>query len=261
MIRTTPFSQRLERTVTIRARRELVYRYFTDAARWASWWGAGSSIEARAGGRVRIRYPDGTEASGEVLELEAPERIVFSYGYASGKPIPAGGSRVTIRLEAVAAGTRLHLAHEFDDAAILAEHEQGWRYQLALFANVVANEVNAQAQQAVDGWFAAWSEPDAEKRDASVTRLVSPEIEFRDRYSLVQGLPDLLPHLAAVHRFMPGSRLRREGEVRHCQGTALADWVVLVDGRERARGSNVFHFDADGRIEAVTGLWSKAPGA
>ena len=44
--------------------------------------------------------------------------------------------------------------------------------------------------------------------------------------------------------------------MRHCQGTALVDWVALTaDGQERAAGTNVFVFAADGRIESVTGFW------
>ena len=70
----------LDRTVLIRADRDLVFRFFTDNARWAAWWGAGSSIDARRGGRVFIRYPGGVEVSGEVVEIAEPERLVFTYG-------------------------------------------------------------------------------------------------------------------------------------------------------------------------------------
>ena len=74
--------------------------------------------------------------------------------------------------------------------------------------------------------------------------------------SAVDGVEDLMEHIAAAQRFMPGLQMQRRGEVRHCQGTALADWVaVAADGQERATGTNVFVFDADGRIEAVTGFW------
>ena len=55
----------LDRAILIRAERDLVFSFFTDTARWAAWWGAGSSIDARRGGRVFIRYPGGTEVSGE----------------------------------------------------------------------------------------------------------------------------------------------------------------------------------------------------
>jgi len=257
-----PYPHRLVRSIVIQASRATVFRFFTDDARWAAWWGAGSTIQARPGGRMTIRHPNGIELAGEVLEVSPPERIVFSYGFATGKPIPPGGSRVTIRLEPFGRGTRLHLEHEFEEAAVRDEHVQGWRYQLALFANVVCDEVHAHADEAVDAWLGAWSEPDAEKREGTLARVASPDVQFRDRFSLVEGLPDLLPHLAAVHRFMPGVRLRRQGDVRHCQGTVLADWVALgADGRERGHGTSVFLFGPEGRIEAVTGLWAKAPGA
>ena len=68
---------------------------------------------------------------------------------------------------------------------------------------------------------------------------------------------DLKAHLAAVHRFMPGMRLERRGDVRHCQWHVLADWVALgTDGQERGRGTNLFVLDADGRIAEVTGFWA-----
>ena len=70
-------------------------------------------------------------------------------------------------------------------------------------------------------------------------------------------MDDLRPHLAAVHRFMPGMRLEREGEVRHCQGTVLADWIARgADGQERGRGTNVFVLGAGARIDSVTGFWN-----
>ena len=130
----------LDRTILIRAERERSFRFFTDNARWASWWGAGSTIEARRGGRVFISYPGGTEASGEVLEIDAPERIVFTYGYVNGAPIVPGGSLVTISLEPEPAGTLVRLTHAFAESSVRDQHVQGWRYQLSLFANVVANE-------------------------------------------------------------------------------------------------------------------------
>jgi uncharacterized protein YndB with AHSA1/START domain len=247
----------LERTVLIRAPRDTVFRYFTDSERWAAWWGAGSTIDARAGGKVTVRYPNGVQAAGEVLEISPPERIVYTFGYLSGDPVPAGGSRVTIELEAVAGGTRLRLRHALPDAAARDAHVQGWRYQLAVFANVVCDALHAAAVEQVDSWFAAWSEPDAERRSERLATTVSPGIRFRDRFSLVEGLADLEPHLAAVHVFMPGSKLERAGGVRHCQGTVLADWVARgPDGAERGRGSNVFALGPDGRIEDVVGLWA-----
>src|SRR3954462_5276955 len=89
---------RLDRSLTIQAPRETVFRFFTDSARWAAWWGAGSTIDARPGGQVRILHPGGAEVIGEILTVEPPDRLVFTYGYASGNPIPPGASTVTIEL-------------------------------------------------------------------------------------------------------------------------------------------------------------------
>jgi len=254
----TSLPHRLERTIAIDAPREAVFRFFTDTPRWAAWWGAGSTIDARPGGPLLILHPGGVEVRGEVVEIAPPERIVFTYGYASGSPIPAGGSRVTIHLAAEGRGTRLRLVHEFAEEAARDHHVQGWRYQLSLFANVVLDELHAGAGDKVDGWFAAWSEPDEAARAQTLAAVAAPDVRFRDRFSLVTGMADLLPHLVATHRFMPGFRLRREGGVRHCQGTVLADWVAVgADGQERGRGTNVFTLDADGRIESVTGFWAR----
>jgi uncharacterized protein YndB with AHSA1/START domain len=254
---TTSLPHRLDRTVAIRASRQTVFRFFTDETRWATWWGAGSTIDARPGGQLRIRYPDGTEVSGEVIELQVPERFVFSYGFVSGAPIPPGSSRVTIRLEPHGAGTRLHLSHEFAEASVRDDHVQGWRYQLSLFGNVIADEVNAGAAACVDAWFALWSEPDDGLREQALSAVADREVRFRDRFSLIDGLTDLVDHIAAGRRFMPGLRLERRGDVRHCQGTALADWVGLgTNGEERFKGTNVFVFGATGQIESVTGIWA-----
>jgi uncharacterized protein YndB with AHSA1/START domain len=251
---------RLDRTVVIQAKQETIFRYFTDSARWAMWWGKGSTIEARPGGRVFVRHPNGIESSGEVIEIEAPARIVFTYGFVSGNPIPPGASRVTIRLEPIASGTRVHVSHEFAESAVRDEHVQGWRYQLSVFSNVVADEANAGAVDAVDAWFQAWSEPDAAAREATLAGAATPDVRFRDRFSAVDGVPDLVIHLGASQRFMPGLRLQREGDVRHCQGTVLADWVArTADGQERARGTNVFVIASGGRFESVTGFWSAHP--
>lgn len=254
---------RLERTLVIQARRETVFRFFTDSTRWAAWWGAGSTIDPKAGGRVLITYPGGVEASGEVIDIAPPERLTFTYGYSTGTPIAPGASLVTIRLEACGVGgrdTRLTLAHAFSDAAVRDQHVQGWRYQLSLFANIVSNEVQREASAVVDAWLDAWSNTDTTARAAALARIAEPTVQFRDRFSAVDGADELHVHLDAAQRFMPGLRLQRAGEVRQCQGIALADWIARsADGQEHARGTNVFMLNADGRIESVTGLWSQHP--
>jgi hypothetical protein len=181
---------------------------------------------------------------------------VFTYGFVKGEPIPPGSSRVTIRLEPHPHGTHLHLAHEFAEESARDQHVQGWRYQLALFSNVVTDELHANAGSMIDAWFDAWAEPDARVRETTLRRIADAELHFHDRFSSTAGLDDLMPHITAAQFHMPGLRMRRVGEVRHCQGTALVDWIATDgDGKERARGTNVFVLGATGRIRSVTALW------
>lgn len=246
----------LDRTVTIAARRETVFRYFTDSARFAAWWGEGSTIEPRAGGAVRIRFPNAIEAGGEVLEIAPPERVVFSYGFASGQPIPIGASRVTVTLSETADGTLVSLRHELPNAEVRDEHVQGWRYQLSVFANVVAKEEHAGVGLLADRFFACWAETDAARRRAELAEVALPSLAFRDPYSCTSGIDDLVAHIGASQRFMPGMVLARQGEPRSCQGVALVDWSVKgADGSSRAKGTHVFELAKDGRIARVTGLW------
>jgi hypothetical protein len=49
--------------------------------------------------------------------------------------------------------------------------------------------------------------------------------------------------------------MERKGDVRHCQGVVLADWVALNgEKKELMSGTNVFVFGPDGRIETATGF-------
>lgn len=250
----------IDRTISVRAPRETVFRYFTDSARFAAWWGDGSEIDARPGGSVRIRYPGGVVASGEVVEIDPPERVVFTYGYEREEsPIPPGGSRVTIRLEDSPAGTSVHLRHESTDApaSVGAEHVQGWRYQMALFANIVSREAQAQAAERIDAFFGAWNQADEEERRRLLVAAATDDVEFHDAFSCTAGREDLVAHLAAVQRFMPGMTVARDGEVKECQGVAIAPWTArAADGSVRGQGTNVFDFAKDGRIRRATGFWS-----
>ena len=193
---TLPYS--MDRRVVIAAPRDLVFRYFTDSERWARWWGKGSTIDPRPQGEVSIMHANGVQMAGQVVEIDPPSKIVFTYGYRSGTPIPEGGSLVTIRLDEHAEGTELNLSHAFADAARRDEHVQGWRYQLSLFGNVTTNEARANASEAVDSWFAAWSEPDTDR-----ARVASESHRGEGRAASRSVQPDSRPGRSAA---APGRR-------------------------------------------------------
>ena len=246
----------LDRTVIVQAPPETVFRFFTDSARWAKWWGAGSKIDPKPGGEVHIVHPGGIESKGNVVEVDPPKKFVFTYGFVSGDPIPPGSSRVTIRLEPQRAATKLSLHHELADEKARDGHVQGWRFQLSLFANVVADEVHANAARYVDLWYKAWGDPSPVARKTMLAEIAVPEIRMQDRFSNLEGMDDLLAHFDAAQRFMPGMTLSRAGEIRHCQGMVLSDWTMTgLDGKERGKGTNAFVLSPTGRIEWVTGFY------
>ena len=150
MTTTLAMPHRLDRSILINASRETVFGYFTDSTRWARWWGQGSTIDARAGGAVQIVHPGGVQVAGEILEIDPPARLVFTYGYVSGTPMPVGASVVTIQLDDDHQGTRLNLSHVFTDENARNEMAQGWRFQLSLFGNLVTNDLHAGAT--TDSW-------------------------------------------------------------------------------------------------------------
>jgi uncharacterized protein YndB with AHSA1/START domain len=247
----------LERSVTIRATRETVFGYFRDSARAAAWWGAGSRIDPRPGGEVYVRYPNGVEAGGEIVALDEPERVVFTYGYASGRPIGPGRSLVTVTLAERPQGTVLALRHDFADAAVRDQHVPGWRYQLAVLAIVAAREQHAGLADVADRFLAAWNEPELAARRAALSAVCLDGVTFRDEWAAVDGVEDLAAHIGAARQHMPGVRLERSGAPRHCQGTALVDWVVRApDGSVSRCGTNVLELAPDGRIAGIVGLWA-----
>jgi uncharacterized protein YndB with AHSA1/START domain len=247
-----PFA--FERTLTIRAQRTTVFRYFTDSERFARWWGKGSQIDPREGGRVFICYPDGSSASGEILEIRAPERIVFTFGYDDPqKPIGPGGSRVVITLAERDTGTELSLRHEVSSEALRDMHVMGWRYHLAAFSHVVTQEQHQHVTALIDRWFELWAETDAAKRSQILTEIASPTISFRDPWGHVEGRAELADHVGAVQLHMPAT-VKRTGSVRHAQATAVVEWAAEAGGKQVMQGTNVYELAPDGTIASVTGI-------
>ncbi|MBL8727639.1 MAG: SRPBCC domain-containing protein [Planctomycetes bacterium] len=253
----TDLPHSLSRSLVIHAPRALVFRYFTDSARFARWWGAGSTIDGRVQGEVKIVYPNKVVARGLVTRLEPDRLVAFTYGYEDPqKAVRVGGSLVTIELADHADGTLLQLRHDLPTAAQRDHHAPGWRFQLALFANVVADERNGKLADVVDAWFRAWSEPDTAVRARLLADCAAHDVAMHDKWCCLTGHDDLLQHITICLQVAPGVTMQRAGEPRHCQGTALVDWTATdAKGGPRGKGTNVVRLDAHGRIASVVGFW------
>jgi uncharacterized protein YndB with AHSA1/START domain len=132
----------VEREVMIAARPEIVFRLLTDPQELLRWQGIDAEIDARPGGRFRVRLNDlGHAEEGRFIEVTPFSRIVLTWGWAPGPfDIPAGSTTVEYTLTPEGDGTRLHLLHHGlpQTPEVAAAHGVGWDHYLARLALVAA---------------------------------------------------------------------------------------------------------------------------
>jgi len=113
--------------VRIDARPDLVFRYLTEAERYARWQGVRAELDPRPGGIYRVWMDAETVASGEFLEVAGARRVVFTWGWEGDAEVPPGSTTVAIELAADGDGTTLTLRHSgLPSAETAAMHEGGW---------------------------------------------------------------------------------------------------------------------------------------
>ena len=253
----------VEVALTIAARPETIFRYFTDPARFARWMGVGSVLEAEPGGRLRVGYPTGQVAAGRVVEVEPDRRIVFTWGYeGDGQAVPASSSTVEIALEPEAGGTRVRLRQTGLPAGEPPmAHLAGWRHALASLANAgSADQLAPVLGERVADWLAPWNEPDPARRAALLGRCLADGGRFRDPTAAVDGAGPLADHIGTVQQLAAGTRLVGRGDPEPCHGVVRFGWAAVVPGEAVvATGTNVAGADLDGRFRWVTGFWDPAP--
>jgi hypothetical protein len=136
----------LERTIEAAVDVDRAFGIWTEQA--SSWWphghsvsqhpGARMSMEARMGGRLLERVPDGPEIVwGRITTWQKPSRIVLAFS-------PGGGgeytSEVEVRFEAQGSGTRVTLNHRLGQftpdrwASMVGRFEANWDSVLLAFA-------------------------------------------------------------------------------------------------------------------------------
>ena len=121
----------VEVSVHIAARRETVFPYFTEPERYVEWMGGSATLEAVAGGVYRVGMRDGVEAVGEFLEVDFPNRVVFTWGWTDQFAVAPGSTRVVVTLAEEDGGTRVVLRHHgLPDGEQRAHHRGGWEAYL-----------------------------------------------------------------------------------------------------------------------------------
>jgi len=115
---------------------EKVFAYFTDAGKWTAWQGTEAEVELQPGGLWRVNVTGDGFASGLVLEVVENERIVFTWGWEQGPPVPPGSTTVMIELVPEESGTLIRLTHRGLPADLTEIHRHGWEHYASRLAAV-----------------------------------------------------------------------------------------------------------------------------
>ena len=127
----------IERTITIEASPETVFRLLTDPVEYVRWKGRIAELEPTKGGTFRVQFVDPKQvASGRYVEVVPNRRVVFTWGWEGDSMVPPGSSTVEIDLEPADRGTRLHLVHRGLPDEGVTMHAEGWDFFLARLEDV-----------------------------------------------------------------------------------------------------------------------------
>jgi uncharacterized protein YndB with AHSA1/START domain len=122
-----------------------VFDMFVDPDKLVRWIGMTAELEARVGGRFTFELMPGQYCEGRYLVVDAPRRVVFTWGWSDpSMGVPPGSSVVEVALQPEDSGrsTRLRLVHrdlpDADTGRVL--HDDGWTRFLARLRAVVVGE-------------------------------------------------------------------------------------------------------------------------
>lgn len=132
------------REIHVRATPEIVFEFFTDAGKLTRWLATEATLDPRPGGVCHQEHAreDGSGGSyhmrGEFLEVNPPDRVVFTWGFTDPDVgVPPGSSVVDVTLTRDGGGTRLRLEHRDLPVAAIDSHSGGWPGMLERLATAV----------------------------------------------------------------------------------------------------------------------------
>ena len=140
MVETTTEPLVYRRELQIDASPETVWEFLVDPEKLARWKGLpAAAFDPRPGGSYRIEVVPGAVATGEFVELDRPNRLVYTWGWESGDSgpaaVPPGASTIEIELEPDGAGTLLRFTHrDLPTSESADRHGAGWDHYLPRLA-------------------------------------------------------------------------------------------------------------------------------
>jgi uncharacterized protein YndB with AHSA1/START domain len=120
-----------ERTLAIDASPETVWEFLVDPEKLMRWKGINADLETQPGGIFRCEVIPGHIARGEYVEIDKPNKLVFTWGWDGSEDVPPGSSTIEIDLASDGDGTSLRFVHrDLPNAEAIASHAHGWDHYL-----------------------------------------------------------------------------------------------------------------------------------
>jgi hypothetical protein len=114
----------------------------------------------------------------------------------------------------------------------------------------------ASLERLIDAYCAAWSEPDAGRRDAILAEVWADDATYTDPRGRAAGRSELSALIAAILAGRPGAKVVRTSAVDAHHGVARFAWrVVQADGAMLPEGIDFAEVGGDGKLARITGFF------
>jgi uncharacterized protein YndB with AHSA1/START domain len=135
--------------IRIAASPETVFDFFTDPNKMIQWMGRSAKLDPRPGGKLHCDMNGRNVARGEYVEVDRPNRVVFTWGWeGEDSSVAPGASTVEVLLVADGDGTQLRLIHcDLPGAESAERHSRGWSHYTERLAIVATG-----ADPGADPW-------------------------------------------------------------------------------------------------------------
>lgn len=248
-------SETVDLTIDVAATPETVFGFLTESASFREWMGATSEMAASGSQPFTVRFPNGDEAVGRIVEAIPGRRVVYAWGYTDGRhQLAPGASQVSLELTGTPLGTRLSLRHSgLPSADSRAAHMQGWQYYCGVLAARAADRQTGRViGDLVAAWVLAWNTGDS----AALDRCCAAEVLYVDRLTRVSGREALARYIANARAFAPAARVEVEPVPTVTQQFARFEWRMCADGRVLATGAAFAELSIDGLFVRVVSFWN-----